>query len=453
MNRKITVIRTPKTHPLLTSTSSDENEDMALYPYRCDYSHTTSVSVPNELNPMIYFKEFIVPCMNQNNCGSCWAFASVASLTERFNYLYKKKILNRMLSPSVMIACDDAQFREKNVKFNYLQVIDILQHSITNYGCNGNFLSNALVYLHLYGTYDSNCAPYYSNQSLQKLAYDRTNYGYKTAFYQPRSLQFDDNSPKASCFDYTANVGYPLGSGTCNGRVVQRNDISYFEPPRLYRTLFSYLLSSYDEKSIMTDILKWGPLLTSFTVYNDFYSFDPLTEVYQHDPNSYIVGGHSVVISGWGIESDGTKYWWIKNSWGPDYGFQGYFKMIRGINECGVEENAVGIIPNIFPKNDHVLTAFLRHLEIQHGFYRNINTKFPIILQTFLKKYSTSLSNSDKNRLFPLSLCNKYLVIDYFFFHIHYPMLFHIDPHTGYNKTYLNTLKGLDFSWKHILSM
>ena len=60
-----------------------------------------------------------------------------------------------------------------------------------------------------------------------------------------------------------------------------------------------------------------------------------------------LVGGHAVEIVGWG-EDNGHKYWWIKNSWGKDWGVDGYFKMDRGNNNCKVEENIVTGVPDFF---------------------------------------------------------------------------------------------------------
>lgn len=37
---------------------------------------------------------------------------------------------------------------------------------------------------------------------------------------------------------------------------------------------------------------------------------------------------------GYGVE-DGIPYWLIKNSWGADWGVDGYFKMELGKNMCG----------------------------------------------------------------------------------------------------------------------
>ena len=49
-----------------------------------------------------------------------------------------------------------------------------------------------------------------------------------------------------------------------------------------------------------------------------------------------------------GVEKDGTKFWWVANSWGSDWGLNGYFKIIRGENHCQIESNVVVGIPDLF---------------------------------------------------------------------------------------------------------
>jgi hypothetical protein len=55
-----------------------------------------------------------------------------------------------------------------------------------------------------------------------------------------------------------------------------------------------------------------------------------------HHVSGGVEGGHAVRIVGWGVEN-GNKYWKVANSWNPYWGEQGYFRIKRGGNECGIE--------------------------------------------------------------------------------------------------------------------
>ncbi|KAJ1628227.1 hypothetical protein T492DRAFT_557800, partial [Pavlovales sp. CCMP2436] len=49
---------------------------------------------------------------------------------------------------------------------------------------------------------------------------------------------------------------------------------------------------------------------------------------------------HAVYLVGYGTDPDGTPYWKVKNSWGEGWGENGYIRMLRGVNMCGIAQMA-----------------------------------------------------------------------------------------------------------------
>jgi cathepsin B len=80
-------------------------------------------------------------------------------------------------------------------------------------------------------------------------------------------------------------------------------------------------------------------------LHQDFIDWNGLG-IYEWDRKSPSVGGHAVVIIGWG-EENGKLYWIVRNSWGEEWGDKGYFKILRGVNHCEIEENVFVGFPNI----------------------------------------------------------------------------------------------------------
>jgi len=90
-------------------------------------------------------------------------------------------------------------------------------------------------------------------------------------------------------------------------------------------------------ENIMTELSMNGPCETVIAVYEDFLYYQ--TGVYHH-VSGQLEGFHAIKLMGYGIEGD-TKYWLLANSWNDHWGEKGFFRMVRGNNECGVEASIV----------------------------------------------------------------------------------------------------------------
>jgi cathepsin B len=93
------------------------------------------------------------------------------------------------------------------------------------------------------------------------------------------------------------------------------------------------MVGGKNEESIKNAVTL-GPLQTRFTVYADFMYYSG--GIYHHVSGG-VQGGHAVTIVGYGTEN-GVKFWNVRNSWGLGWGEQGYFRIVRGKNECSFEE-------------------------------------------------------------------------------------------------------------------
>ena len=61
---------------------------------------------------------------------------------------------------------------------------------------------------------------------------------------------------------------------------------------------------------------------------------------------SWMDMNHSVVIVGWGNdEKTGTRYWIVRNSYGPQWGMNGDFLVQRGNNDFGMEVEQMAFHP------------------------------------------------------------------------------------------------------------
>ncbi|KAG1662095.1 Cathepsin B [Nymphon striatum] len=114
---------------------------------------------------------------------------------------------------------------------------------------------------------------------------------------------------------------------------------------KTYNTDKHYGKTSYSLRpsvaQIQKEIMTNGPVVADFDVYADFPNYKSGVYIRHSDDQ---VGGHSVKIIGWGVERK-VPYWLVANSWNTDWGLKGFFKIRRGTDECGIEDNMVAGIP------------------------------------------------------------------------------------------------------------
>ncbi|XP_048752237.1 cysteine proteinase 1-like [Ostrea edulis] len=133
----------------------------------------------------------------------------------------------------------------------------------------------------------------------------------------------------------TTLCGPPIPYCNMSQSCVTKLDVSKFHPGL---NVVSWKAIDENETSIAEQLIKIGPLSVALNA--------ELLQFYHHgifDPPSFACNpkslDHGVLIVGFGSEKSifGTKdYWKVKNSWGPKWGENGYFRILRGQGKCGI---------------------------------------------------------------------------------------------------------------------
>ena len=237
------------------------------------------------------FCESLKDIRDQANCGSCWAFGAVEAMSDRICIKSGQKLQTRVSAQNLLSCCTGCGF-----------------------GCDGGMPLGAWTYWLAKGIATGGL------------------YG-DTETCQPYFLPPCDHHIEGSHGACPETVDTPKCKEDCS----DGNN-------KEYKSELSYGSNYYTisgEENIMQEIYENGSVEGSFKVYEDFVTYK--SGVYQHVTGEAL-GGHAIKIIGWGVE-DGVKYWLCVNSWNEEWGDNGTFKILRGTNDCGIENKAYAGLP------------------------------------------------------------------------------------------------------------
>ncbi|KAM7346432.1 cathepsin B isoform 1-T1 [Cochliomyia hominivorax] len=236
----------------------------------------------------------IAEIRDQGSCGSCWAFGAVEAMSDRVCIHSNAKTHFHFSADDLVSCCHTCGF-----------------------GCNGGFPGAAWAYWTRKGIVSG--GPYGSNQGCRP--------------YEIAPCEHHVNGTRPPC------DGEHGKTPRCQHQCQKSYNVEYSKDKHFGSKSYSV----HNVRDIQEEIVTNGPVEGAFTVYEDLILYKD--GVYQH-VHGRELGGHAIRILGWGVEKN-TPYWLIANSWNTDWGNNGYFKILRGEDHCGIESSISAGLPKL----------------------------------------------------------------------------------------------------------
>ncbi|GIL54871.1 hypothetical protein Vafri_10565, partial [Volvox africanus] len=243
---------------------------------------------------------------DQACCGSCWAFAATGAMQAAW-----------------------FKVTGQSVSFSEQQFLDC-SWNFGNTGCGGGDVVPALKYLLQVGGVAAQEADYpYIGQN-----------GFCRVPFIP-----SDRPDSASNTNSASNTTSASASSS-----------SLSKAPPVARFSGFQRTPSRDEKALMEAVALHGPVAVGIDGGQATFRF--YSEGIYHDPHcgqKLDALDHAVLLVGYGTTPEGVDYWLIKNSWSKYWGMDGYARITRKGNDCGVSTDAVlALASKVPPPGDGV---------------------------------------------------------------------------------------------------
>jgi len=114
-----------------------------------------------------------------------------------------------------------------------------------------------------------------------------------------------------------------------------------FVPDQYYIYQVEEFGPAVGEQAMMNEIHKRGPIACAVADPDSLLEY---TDGIYYDTTGRDSEDHEISVVGWG-EENGIKYWRVRNSWGSHWGDEGFFKVVRGVNNLGIEADCSWAVP------------------------------------------------------------------------------------------------------------
>ncbi|OQR91173.1 cathepsin B, cysteine protease family C01A [Achlya hypogyna] len=242
---------------------------------------------------------FCTPSWNQHipaYCGSCYLHGALSSAQDRIKILHHAR-----------------GYAGADVMLGRQSFLNCAPGHGFSAGCGGGDPADVYEFMRQYGLPDETCLPYNATDYTK---YTETNGTCPPEGFCLNCMYTSESPTHPVCFPVTKVVRYRAAEyGSIHGE--------------------DAMLAELQRGPITCGIAVSVGLIVNYSsgIYLDTTNFSDLD--------------HDVEVVGYGVDDTGVKFWHVRNSWGTYWGVNGFFKIVRGVNNLGIESDCSFVVPDI----------------------------------------------------------------------------------------------------------